>query len=57
VLDKLSLLATPALMTRTGIDILIAVTLWLIVAVAAVRFYQTSKTLDSLTRSRGIRRR
>ncbi len=41
VLDKLSLLATPALMTRTGIDILIAAMLWLIVVVAAVRFYQT----------------
>lgn len=49
VLDKLSLLATPALMTRTGIDILIAVTLWLIVAAAVVRFYRTSKTLDSST--------
>ena len=31
-------------MTRTGIDILIAVTLWLIVAVAAVRFCRTSNT-------------
>jgi hypothetical protein len=40
VFDKLSLLVTPTLMTRTGIDALIGLLLWLVVASSALATYR-----------------
>lgn len=47
--DKLSLLATPTLVTRTGIDILIGILIWVAVVVAVAKSWHSSARSGSAT--------
>ena len=51
LLDKLSLLVTPALLTRTGIDVAIGVLIWLAVIPAAAKSFRASQGFPGAAKS------
>ncbi len=47
VLDKLSLLITPTLMTRTGIDVLVGIVIWIMTVLGVTLTYRDARSAES----------